>query len=58
MNIVFWLIVVVTLVLLWFCLSFAFKGIGEFGWKIFHDAKKEISDEESENKSEEKEDVT
>lgn len=58
MNIVFWLIVVVTLILLWFCLSFAFKDIGEFGWKIFHDAKKEISDEESETKSEEKEDVT
>lgn len=44
MNIVFWLIVVVTLILLWFCLSFAFKDIGEFGWKIFHDAKKEISE--------------
>lgn len=28
MNIVFWLIVVIVLVLIWFCLSFAFKGVG------------------------------
>ena len=26
MNIVFWLIVVIVLVLIWFCLSFAFKA--------------------------------
>lgn len=45
MNIVFWLIVIVALVLLWFCLSFAFKGIGAFGLRIYNDAKKEISDE-------------
>ena len=51
MNIVFWLIVIVALVLLWFCLSFAFKGIGAFGLRIYNDAKKEIS-EESEEKSE------
>lgn len=50
MNIVFWLIVIVALVLLWFCLSFAFKGIGAFGLRIYNDAKKEIS-EESEEKS-------
>lgn len=51
MNIVFWLIVIVALVLLWFCLSFAFKGIGAFGLRIYNDAKKELS-EESEEKSE------
>ena len=39
MNIVFWLIVIVALVLLWFCLSFAFKGIGAFGLRIYNDAK-------------------
>ena len=50
-NIVVWLIVIVALVLLWFCLSFAFKGIGAFGLRIYNDAKKEIS-EESEEKSE------
>ena len=49
MNIVFWLIVIVALVR--FCLSFAFKGIGAFGLRIYNDAKKEIF-EESEEKSE------
>lgn len=45
MNIVFWLIVIVALVLLWFCLSFAFKGIGAFGLRIYNDAKKEAMKE-------------
>ena len=31
MNIVFWLLIVIVLVLVWFCLSFAFKGIGGVG---------------------------
>ena len=52
MNIVFWLIVIAALVLLWFCLSFAFKGVGAFGLRLYNDAKKEIS-EESEEKSKE-----
>ena len=51
MNIVFWLIVVIVLVLIWFCLSFAFKGVGGVGMRFYNDAKKEIS-EESEEKSE------
>jgi len=51
-NIVFWLIVIVAFVLLWFCLSFAFKGIGAFSLRIYNDAKKEIS-EESEKTTEE-----
>jgi hypothetical protein len=51
-NIVFWLIVIVALVLLWFCLSFAFKGIGAFSLRIYNDAKKEIS-EKSEKTTEE-----
>lgn len=42
MNIVFWLLVVIILVLVWFCLSFAFKGIGSIGLKLFNDAKSEI----------------
>lgn len=42
MNIVFWLIVVIVLVLIWFCLSFA-------------DAKKEISEETEKKTDEEKE---
>ena len=43
MNIVFWLIVIVALVLLWFCLSFAFKGIGAFSLRIYNDAKSVLS---------------
>ena len=45
MNIVFWLIVVIVLVLIWFCLSFAFKGVGGVGMRLYSDAKKEISEE-------------
>lgn len=51
MNIVFWLLVIVVLVLVWFCLSFAFKGIGGIGLKLFNDAKNEIvNDEQKEEK--------
>ncbi|MCI8844522.1 MAG: hypothetical protein HFF08_10500 [Oscillospiraceae bacterium] len=45
-NIVFWFLIVIGLVFVWFCLSFAFKGIGSFGLKLFNDAKKEINGEE------------
>lgn len=48
MNIVFWLLVVITLVLVWFLMSFAFKGIGGFFLTLFNDAKKEIQDDEPE----------
>jgi len=44
MNIVFWLIVIVVLVLIWFCLSFAFKGIGGLALRLFNDAKNEITE--------------
>lgn len=40
MNIVFWLIVVIVLVLIWFCLSFAFKGVGGVGMRLYNDARK------------------
>ena len=51
MNIVFWLLVIVGLILLWFCLSFAFKGIGGIALKLFNDAKEEIT-ESKENENE------
>lgn len=51
MNIVFWLLVIVVLALLWFCLSFAFKGIGGIALKLFNDAKEEIT-ESKENENE------
>lgn len=53
MNIVFWLIIIIVLVLLWFCLSFAFKWIGAFVLKLYNDAKNEII-EKNEQKEKEK----
>lgn len=55
MNIVFWLIVVIVLVLIWFCLSFAFKGVGGVAMRLYNDAKKEISEETEKKTDEEKE---
>lgn len=55
MNIVFWFIVIIALVLIWFCLSFAFKGVGEVGLRLYNDAKKEISSDEEEESQEGKE---
>ncbi len=46
MNIVFWLLVILALVFLWFCLSFAFQGIGTIGLKLYNDVKEEMSDKE------------
>lgn len=43
MNIAFWLLVIIGIVLLWFCLSFIFSGIGGIGLKLFNDAKDEIT---------------
>ena len=56
MNIVFWLLVIIVLVLVWFCLSFAFKDIGGWFLDLFNDAKREIEDDESEEYFEEWED--
>lgn len=33
MNVVFWLLIIIALVLVWFCLSFAFKSVGWIGLK-------------------------
>ena len=52
MNIVFWLLVVLALVLVWFCLSFAFQGIGSIGLRLFNDAKKEIEGDEPDKSKE------
>ena len=45
-NVVFWLLVIVALVLIWFLLAFAFRGIGKFWFKIYDDAAKEIKRED------------
>lgn len=47
MNITFWLLVIIALVLIWFCLSFAFRGVGEIGWRLYDDARREINGEDS-----------
>lgn len=49
MNIVFWLVVIIAMVLLWFLLSFAFKGVGRVGWRLFNSARREIQSEDSKN---------
>lgn len=46
MNIVFWGIVIAILVLLWFGLSAAFKGIGSAFLSLYNDAKKEMKEED------------
>ena len=46
MNVVFCLLVIVALVLIWFLLAFAFRGIGKFWFKIYDDAAKEIKRED------------
>lgn len=58
MNVVFWFLVIVVLVLIWFCLSFAFKGIGSIGLRLFNDAKKEIAGDEPAKSSEERKEST
>lgn len=52
MNVVFWFLVIVALVLIWFCLSFAFKGIGSISLRLFNDAKKVIAGDEPVKSSE------
>lgn len=51
MNFVFWLLIILSAVLLWFLLAFAFKPIGNFFYRLWMRAFDEI-----ENKDEESED--
>lgn len=53
MNIVFWLLIIIALVLVWFCLSFAFKDIGGIGLKLYNDAKDEITGKDENHESKE-----
>ena len=62
MNIIFWILVIAGLVLVWFLLSGAFKGIGRIGRRIYDDAKREINGDDDEpsaeiNKSKEETDT-
>lgn len=51
MNFVFWLLVIITLIILWFLLAFTFRPIGRFFYRIWKDAIEEIDkeDEDKEN---------
>lgn len=51
MNFVFWLLVIITLIFLWFLLAFTFRPIGRFFYRIWKDAIEEIDkeDEDKEN---------
>lgn len=53
MNVVFWLFLIIGLVLIWACLSFAFKGIGSIGINLFNDVKRELEDEDQTKNQEE-----
>ena len=51
MNFVFWLLIILLLILLWFLLSFVYRPIGKFFYRIWKDTIDEINlqDEEKEN---------
>lgn len=48
MNIVFWVLIILALILLWFLLAFAFKPVGNLFQMLYKDAKKQILDNNKE----------
>lgn len=48
MNIVFWFAIIAIGVLIWFCLSFAFRGVGGVFKRLYDDAVKEINTKDDE----------
>lgn len=48
MNIVFYLILIIMIICLWFCLTFLFKPIGAFITKIFKDTVDVMTEDENE----------
>lgn len=52
MNIVFWLIVILSLVVIWFAAYSIFGDIGESILNMFNNAKNEMMNKESENENE------
>jgi hypothetical protein len=53
MNVVFWLLIIIALVLIWFCSSFAFKAVGWIGLRLFNDVKDEITEKDKNYESKE-----
>ena len=50
MNPIFWILVIISLILLWFLLAFLFKPIGTFFYRIWKDAIDEIENKDTERK--------
>lgn len=50
MNPIFWILVIISLILLWFLLAFLFKPIGNFFYRIWKDAIDEIENKDTERK--------
>lgn len=55
MNITFYLLVIITLVALWFTLTSIFKPIGNYLYRVFNDTRDVMTEEDKENNKEEKE---
>ena len=53
MNIVFWILVIACIILLWFSLSFIFKGFGKFFLRLYGDVKEAIKQDNDNIESEE-----
>ena len=46
MNIVFYLIIAITITILWFAMSFIFKPLGRFFYRLWKDAIDEMTNED------------
>lgn len=49
MNFIFWLLIILSLIFLWFILAFAFKPIGKMFFKLWENVDDEINDEKINN---------
>lgn len=49
MNPAFWVLAIMALIALWFLLSFAFKPIGSFFYRLWKDARDEINNDDMED---------
>lgn len=46
MNLVFYLIVIISFILLWFVLAFIFKPVGRFLFRLWDDVQKTMNEDE------------
>lgn len=52
MNLFFWLLIIIGLILLWFVLSFVFFPLGKLAHRLYKDAMDEINRKDEEEKKE------